>query len=73
MTLDEMTKKLEQKKERAAELRGEKASQIKRLTEEGCKTIEEAEKEIEKEESKAGKLQKEFDKKLEQLEIEYEW
>ena len=73
MTLDEMIKKFEQKKERAAELRGEKASQIKRLAEEGCKTIEEAEREIEKEESKAGKLQKEFDKKLEQLETEYEW
>ena len=71
--LEILEKKLAEKKEKAAELRGEKVSLTKQLTEEGCKDITSAEKEADKEERQAAKLQEEFDQKVNELETEYDW
>jgi len=71
--LDTMEKKLSQRKEEVAEVRGEKKTLMKQLADEGCKTVTQATKEADLEDSKAAEMQESFDQKVNELETEFEW
>ena len=71
--LKEMQRKLADKKEDAAELRGEKTTLVKQLKAEGCKDASAAEKEAKAEATKAEKLRVELKTGIDKLEEDYEW
>lgn len=69
----EMVESLAEKKEEAAELRGQRTSILKRLKDAGCKDTKEAQKEAAREEKKVESLKEKRDALVEELQEEYEW
>ncbi len=73
MKIQDMLKKVAERKTFLAQLQGEKKQIQKQMVEEGCKTIGEIKKEIKKEEEKVQKIEKEFQIGIENLETNYNW
>lgn len=73
MKIQEMVKKVNKRKTELAELQGEKRHIEKQIAEEGCGTIKDIEREIEKEEKQIEKIEKEIEKGIKELEEEYDW
>ena len=71
--IQEMIKKVTKRKTELAELRGEKTQILKQIQEEGCETLEDIEKEIDKEERKIKKLSTQIEADVVSLESDYDW
>jgi len=71
--IKDMTRKLADRREEVAGLKGEQQQILKQLQAEGCATVEEAESEAEKEQKKGEKLRSKLNTELAKLEKDYGW
>ena len=71
--IEAMIKQVAKRKTELAELRGEKTQILKQMNEEDCKTAEDIEKEITKEERKITKLSSQIEADVKSLESDYDW
>ena len=71
--IEAMIKQVAKRKTELAELRGEKTQILKQMELEGCKTAEDIEKEISKEEKKISKLFSQIEADVKDLESDYDW
>ena len=71
--IKEMLKKVADRKTEIAEIRGEKTAILKQMEEEGCETLEDIEEDIEKETRNLGKIDREIEKGMKELEEDFDW